>query len=231
MRARYVKQLGMRGHLRIYWESIRVTAVEPCSECPGGHVRYDSLSDCPNSYGKGRPGIHNAHALIGDKLGIDEFQCFGKESDYPENLWPTVCDDCGAPVPKDAPPKVVGEAGTRLVHQVFVSRLYNTASGEPEPGDVYEMAMHDPGDCPYWDNCDGTHTFGILPNGDQWNIDSRASNCTMREDRTHRCWVKTGSAAAGTLDVGKGGHTCAAGAGSILVDGWHGFLRNFEWVG
>jgi hypothetical protein len=28
------------------------------------------------------------------------------------------------------------------------------------------------------------------------------------------------------VTVGKSGNTCAAGAGSIAVDGYHGFLRN-----
>lgn len=232
MRARFIKQVGVRGQLRIYWDGTRATSVEPCDQCPGGHVKTEYADSCPNSYGKGRPGIHNALVPLGDKLGTEDFKAFGEVADYPEERWPTVCSDCGAPVPKaEAEPKAVGEAGVMLRRQVFVSRLYDSPSGQPEAGDVYQLRWHDPGECPYWDNCDGTHTYGILPNGHTWDMDSRASNCDKKADRTHRCWVKQGSAEAGSLDVGKGGNTCGAGAGSILVDGWHGFLRGFTWQG
>lgn len=62
----------------------------------------------------------------------------------------------------------------------------------------------------------------------EWDIDSRASNCTMREDNVHRCWVREGEPPIVT--VGKRGRTCAAGAGSIAVTGFHGFLRNGQIV-
>lgn len=81
----------------------------------------------------------------------------------------------------------------------------------------------------------GAHQFAsgpqltvILPGGHPWNIDGRASNCTLPEDFEHRCWVRHGEPPAITVD--KDGLTCAAGAGSIQVDGWHGFLRNGELV-
>lgn len=63
-----------------------------------------------------------------------------------------------------------------------------------------------------------------MPGGHDWMIDGRASNCTMPEDKEHKCWVRKG--VAPNFTVGKEGKTCAAGAGSIQVPGWHGFLRN-----
>lgn len=57
-----------------------------------------------------------------------------------------------------------------------------------------------------------------------WEVDGRASNCTKKDDNVHKCWCRHGDAPNVTVD--KNGNTCAAGAGSILVDGWHGFLRN-----
>ena len=226
MRARYISQIGMRGRLRIYWEPVRMIGIES----PGGHPKVEYIPACPNSYGKGSPGIHNAYTPLGDKLGATAFKVFGNEPDYPEEKWPTACAHCGAPVPTGAGPKAIGEVGTRLVRHVDVDRLYDSPSGEPEPGDIYKVT-HEPGECHYWDNCDGTHLHAILPNGDHWDIDSRANTCARKEDRTHRCWVKTGSVEAGTLGVGKiGPPTCPAGAGSITVPGWHGFLRNFEWT-
>jgi len=58
-----------------------------------------------------------------------------------------------------------------------------------------------------------------------WRIDSRANNCTMPEDSEHRCWIRHGDD-GGIIHVDKNGHTCAAGAGSIDVPGFHGFLNN-----
>lgn len=73
---------------------------------------------------------------------------------------------------------------------------------------------------------DGWTIVCRLPEGHNWNIDSRASNCTMPTDTVHRCWVRHGTI-GDKLTVDKSGVTCRAGAGSINVDGiWHGFLKN-----
>jgi hypothetical protein len=227
MRARFIKQIGMRGKLRVFWDTIECTSID--KDDGYAHTKY--LDTCPNSYGANHPGIHNAYTPIGDKPDLENFRVFGEKTDYPTEMWPTRCADCGAPIPEPSSKLTqVGEKGFYVVRQVFSSRLYDNQSGEPEPGDIFRMHYHDPKDCCYWDNCDGTHLFGVLPTGYQWDMDSRASNCTLPNERAHRCWTKTGSPEAGTLDVGKGGHTCAAGAGSIDAPGWHGFLRNFTWV-
>lgn len=230
MRARFIKQIGTRGRLRIYWDKIKITEITPCNECPHGHPKRLYLDECPNSYGRGKPGIHNAYTAIGDKPG-DDYRSFGSEQDYPEDMWPKKCSHCDKEVPQTAAePTLVGQEGIFLVKQVFTDRLYDNPSGEPEPGDVFYLRSHDPGDCHYWDNCDGMHLKGICPNGDSWDMDSRAANCTMKSDKNHRCWVRHGSPENGTIDVGKNGNTCAAGAGSIQTEGWHGFLRNGDWI-
>jgi len=63
--------------------------------------------------------------------------------------------------------------------------------------------------------------------GSVWYIDSRASNCTKRDDKEHRCWVRHGTVGQ-PLTVDKKGLTCQAGAGSFYMDNqkWHGHLRN-----
>lgn len=67
----------------------------------------------------------------------------------------------------------------------------------------------------------------VIPGSHHWYIDSRASNCTMPKDNVHKCWVRHGEPEDGTLHVDKNGFTCAAGAGSIQINGgWHGFLHN-----
>lgn len=60
-----------------------------------------------------------------------------------------------------------------------------------------------------------------------WYIDHRASNCTLPNDRKHRCWVRHGTV-GGKLTVDKNGLTCGAGAGSVYMDNmrWHGSLRD-----
>lgn len=118
--------------------------------------------------------------------------------------------------------------------QTFVTA--QDADGRSTPGAVYEWTHDYRCD---WDNCSGTHITVILPTGDAWCPDRRASNCGRPEDRTHRCWVRSGPLDKLTID--KNGDTCPAGAGSIqtyeskiMVEGeevvlrqaWHGFLRN-----
>ena len=99
-----------------------------------------------------------------------------------------------------------------------------------KPGDMWyaNVTWYHNDKCPYWDNCDGKHLMVVLPNGHQHDCDARASNCTMPEDRVHRCWIRHGTPPAVTID--KQGPTCAAGAGSIVRGGWHGFIRNGEFV-
>jgi len=74
-----------------------------------------------------------------------------------------------------------------------------------------------------WDNQDTPPLVVKTPGGD-WVIDSRASNCTMKDDKLHRCWVRHGEPPIITVD--KSGNTCAAGAGSIMCGSYHGFLRD-----
>lgn len=70
-----------------------------------------------------------------------------------------------------------------------------------------------------------------LPDGTEWQIDSMATNCAMKDDfkqERHHCWVIEGApnAQPPRITIGKGGPTCGAGAGSIQSPGYHGFLRN-----
>lgn len=88
---------------------------------------------------------------------------------------------------------------------------------EPKPGLVY---------C----GPDGLTLTVYCPDGGQWTIDGRASNCTLPKDNEHRCWVRHGVPPMITVD--KNGHTCDAGAGSIISPNgnYHGFLQNGEFT-
>lgn len=135
--------------------------------------------------------------------------------------WPKTCP-CGRPFEESDE------------WQIFIDRMYRrTDTGEQFPlreapvGSMWWaewLPKHF-----YWDNKEDDHLMVMLPDKTQWNVDSRANNCTMPDDRTHRCWVRTGEPPMVT--AGKSGHTCAAGAGSIASPGWHGFLTNGELVG
>lgn len=106
-------------------------------------------------------------------------------------------------------------------------RLWSTEDGELHPGDMFWASwLHHDGKCKYWDNCNDPrgHLLVVLPNGHHWDIDSRANNCTLPNDRTHRCWVRTGEPPH--ITAGKVGHTCSAGAGSIMSGDYHGFLKD-----
>ncbi len=172
--------------------------------------------DCANTLGHGSKGYHNAQIFLADTDEVNAWKFCGETDDYPDDRWPTKCDHCDATPPAD------------VARQVFTKRRYNTDSGLPEPGDLfwtdwYGHVEGEPG-CMFHDNCDGRHLRAVLPNGSSWDIDGRASNCTKPKERTHRCWVRTGEPP--NVTVGKNGDTCAAGAGSIAVDGYHGFLKN-----
>jgi hypothetical protein len=196
MKARLIQEIGTRAYLRVYW---------------GGHSDGNL---CPNCGGSGKPGFHNAEIRLIDSNVIHDWELGGKPDSYPDSMWPTKCDGCGAEIPAHAR------------RQIFRERLYNTASGKPEPGDLYWADWY-PEDL-YWDNHKGPHLMAVLPNGNHWCIDSRASNCTMPNDRTHRCWCWEGQLP--NITVGKHGYTCQAGAGSIISGNYHGFLINGEFT-
>lgn len=128
--------------------------------------------------------------------------------------WPTACDACGRGFAADDP------------HQLFQDQIMRAADGrefrhrELPPGACYD-AWWDPTKGP-----DGRSLVVVLPTKLPWHIDHRASNCTMPGDNVHRCWVRHGKPEDGTLHVDKNGQTCAAGAGSIAVPGYHGFLHH-----
>lgn len=96
--------------------------------------------------------------------------------------------------------------------QALWSQYAPAADGKPHPSHCE------------WDDCDGWHLFVCLPTGVMVDLTRRASNCDQKTDRTHRCWVVHQK--DDVLHVDKNGRTCGAGAGSILVGEWHGFLHN-----
>lgn len=151
------------------------------------------------------------------------------------DLRPTRCEACEAEFDPEA----------ELSRSAGCATLYDTPSGRLEPGSLYyadwiphterpdgqqecwtttnsDGTIHSRG----WTNCTGRHLMGVCPNGSMWDIDGRASNCTLPDDTLHRCWVRSGEPEAGLVVVSKDGLTCSAGAGSIAAGDYHGFLVN-----
>jgi hypothetical protein len=116
--------------------------------------------------------------------------------------------------------------------QVFTISIWKDAAGKEYtlrdnvPGMMWDAHWNH--DYKPWCGPDGKSLHVVCPDGHSWCIDSRASNCTMKDDDIHKCWVRHGEPP--NLTVDKNGHTCAAGAGSIQTPNWHGFLRNGELV-
>ncbi len=160
-------------------------------------------------------GCHNATKHLGDTDILQDNSSFGVPENYKPEQWPNVCDKCGALVPNE-----------NINKQVFSSVKYDTPSGELEPGNLFWNTWYP--DNMFWDNHSWPHLMAILPNGYEWCIDSRASNCGMPDDRTHRCWVRHGEVP--NIHVDKNGNTCNAGAGSIWIEDYHGYLHNGEFT-
>jgi hypothetical protein len=133
--------------------------------------------------------------------------------------WPQTCERCGR--------AFTIEDHWLVDHDRFYRRTDN--------GELITLRNAPPGAC--WDASwyhdwrvgpDGRSLVVICPDGHQWFIDNRCSNCTLPNDDVHRCWVRHGKPEDGTLHVDKNGVTCAAGAGSIQTGKWHGFLHHGE---
>jgi hypothetical protein len=178
--------------------------------------RYISSSDrrcekSPHGYHQAMVEIERAPPLLSE----DGYESKPEVSEFKgDPRWPTCCEHCGhAFADQDS-----WQVFTDLVH-------VRDDTGE-------ECSLRHAPVGPVWDawwygrkGDDGRSLVCKTPGGD-WHIDGRASNCTMKDDDVHRCWVRHGRPEDGTLHVDKNGHTCAAGAGSIMAGSYHGFLHN-----
>ena len=160
-------------------------------------------------------GWHNAATRIEDEVGE---HASGDLWPHAGPRWPTACElGCGY-------------VFTDEDHwQLFATSEYQPSAG----GEKFVLragppgAMWDADWLPFWRGADGISLVVVLPNGHEWLVDSRASNCTLPDDDVHKCWVRHGDPRTEPVTVDKNGVTCQAGAGS---GDWHGFLRNGQLV-
>ena len=177
--------------------------------------RYRDSDGCAGKLGYCNAQVYLCNApAVRDEKGYYQHDVTGQGPSREDPRWPTVCTACGRSFTAD----------DRF--QVFQDPIMRAADGrefrqrELPPGACYEA---------FWEDRtgpDGRALIVITPSGRLWSIDSRASNCTLPQDNVHRCWVRHGRPEDGTLHVDKNGHTCQAGAGSIDVPGYHGFLHH-----
>ncbi len=146
-----------------------------------------------------------------------------------DSRWPVKCDRCDYCF-VDADERQVSDLRVYADDDgrefALPGYIFRDVAIAPAGAMYWSWWRHQNGGCFAWDNCVDArgHLNIVCPGGSQWDIDSRASNCTMPDDRSHRCWVRHGEAPMLTVD--KAGKTCAAGAGSILAGTYHGFLQN-----
>lgn len=218
------------------YPATRTVWLERTDRVAVGLRRYRSGDglDCPSGY-------HSALAYIGEAEAtwrdtdhgrvLDES---GPSTPHDDARWPTHCGlGCGYQFADDDHWQDWQEPiylRTDTCEQVTIrgGGLYDrrdvTSTG---PAGAPPGAMWDAWWMPdRWRGPDGIALTVRCPNGHDWLVDSEASNCTRKGDRSHKCWVRHGDPRTGTVHVDKDGDTCAAGAGSIQAGDYHGFLHN-----
>lgn len=182
----------------------------------------EGVPPCPLN--PGQYSYHNAETpvLAMQTVPLDQdLPSSGMTGEYEGDArWPTACD-CGRVFTAQAHRMV---RHNRLIRRIDTGETFEGYGALPVGAvwNAYWMEGRS------WRGPDGRSLVVKLPDGTDWIIDSRANNCTMPDDKVHKCWVRHGRPEDGTLHVDKNGHTCAAGAGSIATSGYHGFLHHGE---
>lgn len=163
--------------------------------------RYSTATTCPGPFK-----YHNAHsATIEERDDIGEYHCSNRpDVDREDPRWPTKCDHCSYQfLPEDN-------------WQVWGDGLYKHS----ETGEIYTLRNAPAGamwDATWWNNpaADGITLTVKLPEGTNWMVDGRASNCNCDgTNKNHRCWTRSGVVPNVTANP------------SISVPGYHGWLRS-----
>lgn len=160
------------------------------------------------------------HAGDGQHLGGQP------ETPHGDPRWPRSCG-CGYQFTDDDPWQDWQELLYRRADSGQLVTLRSRDEGAGAPPGAPPGATWDAWWLPdAWRGPDGIAYTVRCPNGHDWHVDSRASNCTLPDDKIHRCWVRHGDPRECHVTVDKQGRTCAAGAGSIQAGDYHGFLRD-----
>lgn len=159
-----------------------------------------SYHDAKKYIGKGTVGVHHIH---------DDPEFY----DHRDPQWPTQCD-CGYKFTDTDNWQVFDPHEYARTDNREISFSFRDAP----TGAIWRAPWYED----FWHGADGKCYVCKTPGG-EWIIDGRASNCGLPDDNIHKCWVRHGEAPNFTVD--KNGVTCVAGAGSIQIGDYHGFLR------
>ncbi|HEX3539651.1 MAG TPA: hypothetical protein VHT75_04330 [Acidimicrobiales bacterium] len=174
------------------------------------YVRHSDGWTCADGY-------HHAKAILGSATPVTGADGYirGAYFAYPPHddpRWPAKCDGCDYLFTAADEWQNWQESQYRRADTGAVTTIRDAP-----PGAMWDAWWYP------WKGPDGRSLVVKCPNGAEWTIDGRASNCALPDDTVHRCWVRHGEPPNITVD--KDGVTCAAGAGSIAADDYHGFLQ------
>lgn len=189
--------------------TVRCTMATWANEVQRYVIRHETGTPCPNA----QFGGHWARRLV-DTISADVENPFDGFDPQP----PLSCDSCEWEFTDESS---ISKSAERLLELEDGSRV---RVADAPPG-----TMWDQGSRGFATGPDGRSLAVVLPTGPGpehvWTIDGPARNCDQK-GRKHHCWVRTGEPPNITVGKGKPGESCTAGAGSIAVPGYHGFLRN-----
>lgn len=209
--------------------------LEPTDQVAVGLRRYARAGDDHAGW-TCADGWHEALVFTGHEPAIFRDAGYGRTLNmrpmvsHDDPRWPTHCTRrCGYEFTADDEWQVWQELLYRRADTGEVLTIHGRHAEDPvdaptsaPPGAMWN-AWWLP-DTQAWRGPDGMALMVRLPDGHDWHVDREASNCTRKGDHTHKCWVRHGDPRQANVTVDKNGETCAAGAGSIASNGYHGFL-------
>lgn len=146
-------------------------------------------------------------------------------TDWEGAPWPANCSTCGEPINYDHDD----------TWQVISGETYYRREDTGEEGTLKDFGPGAMWDASPWhgksNRPDGRYIVARTPDGHDWHIDSKASNCD-RPNEEHDCWCRHGEPPKLTVNnvPEPGRSTCTAGSGSIRTPDWHGFLTDGVFV-
>jgi hypothetical protein len=201
-------------NVRVFW-----CEIVPQGLCSVSLRSADESVQCPN----GVPGLlyHHTNVMLPTEMLRDGWDKLGWDESYRQALESKPKCSCGFEFTLENS-KSWGRGFHQKFRRVDTGEIFNF--NDLPVGAMWDAEYHH--DIPEWCGPDGLSVHVKCPDGCIWGVDSRANNCTMKDDKVHKCWVRHGDPRKGEIHVDKNGFTCQAGAGSIQTPRWHGFLHN-----
>lgn len=183
---------------------IKCFLLDPVSKIRVWARRYSKGTPncCPKN--PGEYSYHDAMNLIGDfefALPANDSQC-EEWTDFVETLrpaigdpiWPAKCD-CGASFENSDTIERGGQMFVHRLHKRSDNGELTTLRDAPAGAMWRGWWMKHEGRYWDWDNQTEAPLICKTPSAREWNIDGRASNCTLPNEMLHRCWIPSRNSA------------------------------------